>query len=316
MAIVGGSGFIGTRLANRLISEGCTVRIVDKRSSTEYPDFWVRADVRDEESLKTALKDCTAIFDLAAVHRDNVRPRSLYYDTNTEGACNICRAAEENGIEKILFTSTVAVYGVTDGETDEEAVRRPNNDYGKSKKEAEDIYLEWRRHGNNRGLTIVRPTVVFGEHNRGNLYNLMNQIHRGSFIMIGKGISIKSIAYVENVASFLAFHLQFGPGERMVNYADKPDFDMNQLVTAIYGLLGKEPRIPIRLPYSFGILGGIVFDALSVMTGKEYSISTRRVKKFCASTQFSSSSIKRTGFIPPFSLSEGLERTVRHEFLS
>lgn len=72
--------------------------------------------------------------------------------------------------------------------------------------------------------------MVFGEQNRGNVYNLLRQIASGKFIMIGSGQNRKSMAYVENVAAFIEHALGFGPGVHIYNYIDKPDFDMNTLV--------------------------------------------------------------------------------------
>lgn len=60
---------------------------------------------------------------------------------------------------------------------------------------------------------------------------------------------------------------------------------------------------------------GLFFDLLSLLTGKTFTISSIRVKKFCANTMFNADSIKKTNFKPPVTLVEGLERTIRYEFL-
>ena len=78
-----------------------------------------------------------------------------------------------------------------------------------------------------RSLVIVRPTVVFGEGNRGNVYNLLRQIASRRFLMFGDGRNKKSMAYVENVAAFIEYSLSFKKGVHIYNYIDKPDFDMN-----------------------------------------------------------------------------------------
>lgn len=75
--------------------------------------------------------------------------------------------------------------------------------------------------------------MVFGERNRGNVYNLLKQIASGKFVMVGKGNNIKSIAYIENVAAFLVHCLSFPNGYHLFNYADNPDLDMNTLVTIV-----------------------------------------------------------------------------------
>jgi nucleoside-diphosphate-sugar epimerase len=97
---------------------------------------------------------------------------------------------------------------------------------------AEDVYRQWReKDPENRSLIIVRPTVVFGEGNRGNVYNLLNQINSGAFAMIGNGKNKKSMAYVENLAAFLVKCIESDEKYAVYNYVDTPDFTMNELVS-------------------------------------------------------------------------------------
>jgi len=84
---------------------------------------------------------------------------------------------------------------------------------------AESVYKEWQQEDTkNRTLAIVRPTVIFGEGHRGNVYNLLNQIFTGRFVMFGDGRNRKSMAYVENVVAFLEHSLSFKPGVHIYNY--------------------------------------------------------------------------------------------------
>ena len=126
------------------------------------------------------------MINLAAVHRDDVREKSAYRKTNVEGAENVANICREKGIKKIIFTSTVAVYGYADPGTDEGGRINPFNEYGRTKFDAEEIFRNWQHEPGN-SLIIVRPTVIFGEGNRGNVFNLINQIASGKFIMVGKG---------------------------------------------------------------------------------------------------------------------------------
>lgn len=84
-AIIGGSGFIGSRLAKRLQDAGESVVIVDKRTSDFFPEITRIADVRDKAALRTALHGCDTVINLAAEHKDNVQPKSLYQDVNVGG---------------------------------------------------------------------------------------------------------------------------------------------------------------------------------------------------------------------------------------
>jgi nucleoside-diphosphate-sugar epimerase len=80
------------------------------------------------------------------------------------------------------------------------------------------VYKAWQeKDPENRKLVIVRLTVVFGEQNRGNVYNLFRQIASGKFMMIGDGTNRKSMAYVENVAAFLEYSLGFENGVHIYN---------------------------------------------------------------------------------------------------
>lgn len=323
VCIVGGSGFIGTRLARRLDLSNSTFTIVDKKESALYPLKWVEGDVCNPRYFEESLMNRCTLVNLAAEHRDDVRPLDLYDKVNVGGARNLCELARKKDITKIIFTSSVAIYGFAPAGTDESGKINYFNDYGRTKWLAEKVYREWQAEDpKNRSLVIVRPTVVFGEQNRGNVYNLLRQIATGKFLMIGNGLNRKSIAYVENVAAFLEHTLSFGPGVHVYNYVDKPDFDMNGLVSVVKGLLktgskkasscGSESRF--RLPYVLGLSAGYICDVLAMVTRRPIPISSVRVKKFCATTQFETS-VADTCFVPPVALEDGLERTVRHEFL-
>lgn len=312
--IIGGSGFIGTRLSDQLTKENIEFKIVDIAKSEKYPEKWVFGDVTKPESLLEPLKNSSVIINLAAQHKDNVHPISLYYEVNVDGAKNVCNVAEQLNIKHIVFTSSVAVYGFVEKETGEDGEFHPFNDYGKSKLEAEHQYEAWHKKDASNTLVVIRPTVVFGEGNRGNVYNLFRQIASGKFLMVGSGNNKKSMAYVENIAAFLKFATKIESGHHIFNYIDKPDFTMNELTDIIYTALDKQ-HTHIKVPYIIGLLGGYCFDVLSKVTGKEFPVSSIRIKKFCARTQFKSNSITNTDFKAPVTLEQGIANTVKNEFL-
>ena len=202
--VIGGSGFIGTRLVRRLLNkEQLRTTILDKAASRAHQALVTLTDVRSVEQLRGSISNNSVIINLAAEHRDDVRPLSLYDEVNVRGAKNICIVAREKGAQTIIFTSTVAVYGFTPIGTDESGKIAPFNDYGRTKYDAEQVYQAWQAEApSERTLVIIRPTVVFGEQNRGNVYNLLRQIATGRFAMIGNGENRKSMAYVENVTAF------------------------------------------------------------------------------------------------------------------
>ena len=273
------------------------------------------SDVRSVERLRASIVDGAVIVNLAAEHRDDVRPLSLYDEVNVGGATNICTVAREKGVQTIIFTSTVAVYGFAPVGTDESGKIAPFNDYGRTKFKAEQIFKAWQAEApTERTLVIIRPTVVFGEQNRGNVYNLLRQIASGKFVMIGSGENRKSMAYVENVAAFIEYSMSFKAGVHIYNFIDKPDFAMNALVGNVNRILGRPERIGFRLPFAVGYLIGKGFDLAAAITGKRFAISSIRVKKFCANSVYNTA-IDRTGFVPPVPLEQALSQTVRYEFV-
>ena len=315
IAIVGGSGFVGSRLMRRLAEHGVPARIVDKQASALFPDAVTIADVRNQQQLKRALTGADTIINLAAEHRDDVSPRSLYDEVNVEGARNVCSVAASLGITSLVFTSSVAVYGFAPVGTDEAGETEPFNDYGRTKLEAERVYRAWAQGDPARTLVLIRPTVIFGERNRGNVYNLLRQIATGPFVMVGSGKNRKSMAYVENVAAALEHALKFGPGTHTYNYVDKPDFTMNDLIAEIDRHLGRSHQNRMHWPYWLAYPAGIAFDVLARLTNKKFRISAIRIKKFVSDTMFAAEKFRETGFTAPVPLTEGLQRTVQYEFL-
>jgi nucleoside-diphosphate-sugar epimerase len=289
--------------------------IFDKVPSNAFPDLVSLGDIRSVDELRKNITEKSVIINLAAEHRDDVRPLSLYDDVNVGGAKNICTVARERSVKKIIFTSTVAVYGFAPIGTDESGNIAPFNDYGRTKYEAEQVFKAWQAEAPaERTLVIIRPTVVFGEQNRGNVYNLLRQIASGKFVMVGHGENRKSMAYVENVAAFIEYAMSFKPGIHIYNFIDKPDFTMNSLVGNVNRILGRPEKIGLRLPFSVGYLIGKGFDFFAALTGKRFAISSIRVKKFCANSVYNTA-IEQTGFVPPVPLEQALAQTVRYEFV-
>jgi len=312
VAIIGSDGFVGTRLKERFQNQGIQYQgfdiVGDESNSSEY------LDVENANTFKKINK-YSAIINLAAVHRDDVYPVSRYDDVNIQGATNVCDAARLYGINQIIFTSSVAIYGFAPPNTDETGKPNYFNNYGRTKYMAEKVYKDWQAEApNERTLIIIRPTVIFGEGNRGNVYNLLKQIASKKFVMFGNGRNKKSMAYVENVVAFIEHTLNITEGLHVYNYIDKPDYDMNRLISFSRNFLMKKNNVGFRLPAFLGILIGYGFDLISKIFKISLPISSIRVRKFMGTTLFSSNA-NNLGFHPPVSLEEGLRKTLRYEFV-
>ena len=132
--------------------------------------------------------------------------------------------------------------------------------------------------------------------------------------MLGSGNNKKSMAYVENITLFIKQRLGVLPlGYHLYNYVDKPDLTMNELVYEIELISGfKIPKFKIN--YNLALFIGYLFDVISYFFGKNFNISSVRIKKFCSTTQFSSSKLEKI-YKPKYSLAEGLKITILDEFV-
>lgn len=307
IALIGGAGFVGTRI-KEILENYCSYDL-NKSSVDDFMDIRDISSVQLKESIESVVL-------LAAVHADNISPINKYYETNVLGTQNVLNAIDKIGVKHLIFTSSVAIYGLDKSCPDETHPEDPFNHYGKSKWQAEKVIKEWYdKDPENKSVTIIRPTVIFGEKNRGNVYNLLRQIASGKFLMIGRGQNKKSMAYVGNVVAFIKHRLELSQeGYHVFNYVDKPDLTMTSLLGVIEKSLKK--KIPsIRIPIWLGFLGGYGFDILAFLTRKKLTISSVRVKKFVATTQFDATKVHSSGFKAPYTLEEGLDRTLNYEFV-
>ena len=134
--------------------------------------------------------------------------------------------------------------------------------------------------------------------------------------MLGNGKNKKSMAYIGNIAAFLNACLFSEQRYGVYNYVDTPDMDMNELVSLVRKTLQGKQGVGLRLPYWLGLVLGYIADGVARFTGSSLPVSSIRVRKFCATTQFNSQKDPLDGFEAPYSLAEGIEHTLHSEFIS
>ena len=270
ISVIGGSGFVGTNLCRKLSLKQKDFEIIDLNISQEFPERSKIGDVRDIKSLRQAIQG-DIVVNLAAVHRDDIKDISEYQRTNVYGAENIAKVCNEKNISKIIFTSSVAVYGFAKPGTGEDGSINYFNEYGRTKFEAEEKLRAWQKNLGN-SLIIIRPTVIFGEGNRGNVFNLLNQIALGKFFMVGKGENKKSMAYIGNVVAFLEACISTQKKYALFNYVDSPDLTMNELVRYVRSELKGKGSVGFRAPFWLGLTVGYFADIVAKISGKAFPL--------------------------------------------
>ncbi|MBI4855350.1 MAG: NAD(P)-dependent oxidoreductase [Acetobacterium woodii] len=312
--VTGGFGFIGSFLCKELLQDGWKIRILDiedkSKDNIEFDGFdYIIGDIVDYTTMLETTKDVDLIIHLAAKHRFFGVSKDEFYRVNVEGTKAILKAAGQKGIKNIIFYSTVAVYGDQTIPTDENTLPQPDNTYGITKLEAERLVSMWVLESVDRSALIIRPTVVFGPRNRGNMYRLIRQIDKRLFIPIGDGKNIKSVAYVENLVKATSFLINKGfKGLEVYNYADEPHMSFKETVGFIYRFLGRSaPKI--SLPAKPILTSLMPFDLVSKISGTNFPI-TAAIKKMNRLTYHRADKIREAGFQQIYSFEEGLMRMI------
>jgi nucleoside-diphosphate-sugar epimerase len=315
--IFGGAGFIGTHLATCLVASQKYKRVVSvdigqPRANVAGVEY-LRHDVR--ETIDSGISDGspTDIFNLAAIHVTPGHPDGDYYYTNVLGAVNVCRFANAIGCSNIVFTSSISIYGPSEAALDEEATPAPVSAYGRSKLAAEKIHLLWQSEALNRKLTIVRPAVIYGLHERGNFTRLSRMMERNAFVYPGRTDTIKSCGYVKDLVSSMIFMSGQNDGVRIYNFSFEHRYTISEICAAFSRVAGyKEPRLTI--PIWFMNLAVLPFEALH-SAGLKTGINRDRVRKLWFSTNILPKRLVESGFKFSYDLESSLVEWKRESAL-
>jgi dihydroflavonol-4-reductase len=166
--VTGASGFLGWHVARVLIERGHRVRaLVRPGSRVDGLDVEaVTGDLRDADSLERAVAGCGLLFHVAADYRLWAKDPGELYRSNVDGTRNLLTAAQNAGVERVVYTSTVGCIGVPHGGIGNEhtpvSLQDMAGDYKRSKFLAEQAVLEFARDG--LPVVIVNPTAPIGDH--------------------------------------------------------------------------------------------------------------------------------------------------------
>jgi nucleoside-diphosphate-sugar epimerase len=307
--VFGGAGFIGCHLIRRLGRERLyesifSVDVAEPRFDVPGAQL-VKFDIRNPIPPKLCGEGPFDIYNLAAVHITPGYEDWEYFWTNVHGATNVCRFASETDADRVLFTSTMMVYGPTESPKDEDAVLEPVNAYGRSKILAEGIHRLWQfERPQTRRLTIVRPGVIYGFTERGNFTRLSQALKGRRFFFPGRTDTIKACGYVTDLVSSMLFMQERNESVTLYNFCHPERYTIADICSAFIKVGGyAQPRLVVP----FWVLGLVAlgFEALSVI-GFKTDINRARVRKLYESTNMVPKRCPESGFACRFDLVAGL----------
>lgn len=307
--VFGGAGFIGTHLLQSLVNSGEYSTLVScdiasprwEVAGVRYQNLDVREPIGD--LIEGPIDE---IYNLAAVHTTPGHDDWEYYWTNVLGATHVCDFARRKDVQRIVFTSSIAVYGPTEAPLDETSQLTPESAYGKSKFCAEQIHHQWQREvPHSRKLVIVRPAVIFGREERGNFTRMARMLAKKRFAFPGRTDTIKSCGYVKDLVSSFAFALARPEQVLTYNFAF-PERYSAQDIALTFAEVGDYEAPKRVLPLPLLLIAGFGFEVLNAV-GLKTSINRARVMKLNKSTNILPKKLEELGFAYGFDLKSSLQ---------
>ncbi len=296
VVIFGGTGFIGIHYARKLLAEKRADLVLLADIKDILPQFMFSdiaealssgklryefCDVRDEKSFASLpVSNVGLIANFAAIHREPGHDHREYFRTNIPGAENVCAYAERAGCPTIVFTSSIAVYEPTEEPKGEKTVPAPISAYGGSKLAAELIHRNWRdRDGDRRKLVIVRPGVVYGPGEGGNVTRMIKMIKKGLFVYVGNKKTRKASIYVKELIAIIDHLLLVVPEKfALANAVVPTPPSMEEYVAATRNASGWKSWVP-NMPYGVILVLSVFVAGFLGLFGKKSSINPVRVRK-------------------------------------
>lgn len=318
--VTGATGAVGPAVVKALHNGQHSVRILTRDPPATYlfpEEIEVcRGEITDLGTLQPAMQDIDAVVHLAALlHVTDARAdlRPSYERVNVGGTANIVQAAISAGVKRLVFFSTIAVYGHSSGQVlTEDSAPQPETFYGQTKLAAEQIVLSAIRPDGEPLGTVLRFAAIYGARIKGNYKRLLHSLARGRFLPIGNGCNRRTLVYDQDVASAVMLGVDHpAAAGRVYNVTDGRFHALNEIVAAICDSLGRKPP-PRFLPTTpVRLVAGIIEDSARLI-GRRSPIKRETIDKYTEDIAVDGARIQtELGFIPRFDLAAGWKETIR-----
>ena len=303
--VTGATGFIGNHLINSLQNSSydlhATVRNIPSHSQGDIQYSLIK-DLNPQTDWSAALEGIDIVIHLAGrahILKDQVsNPLQEFQTINTEATASLVKQAIVFGVKHFIFISSIGAMATLAPQiVNEEDPCNPNTPYGLSKLQAEEKLTQLAQNSLMK-WTILRPTLVYGPKNPGNMDRLINLINRGVPLPLGSIQNKRSFLYVGNLVDAIIQCINNPKAfNQLFIISDSQDLSTPELITQISQALNKKSRLLPLPEKSLKFIGQI--------TSK-----TNTIDRLTGSLVVDSSKIRQTlNWTPPYTFQEGIQKT-------
>jgi nucleoside-diphosphate-sugar epimerase len=317
--VTGATGAVGPCVVTALCDAGYRVRTLslDPPRVGVWPEDVevVIGDVTDAAAVQSAIQGIDSVIHLAALLHIVNPPLALqnkYERINVGGTATVVAAAAQSGVKRVVFFSTIAVYGATRGRiVTEETLPFPDTFYSQTKLSAERIVLNARDADHRQMGTVLRLGAIYGSGIKGNYERLLQSLARGRFLPVGNGSNRRTLVYDKDVARAAVLALKHSTAAgKIFNVSDGEFHTLNDIISSMCEALDRKPphwSLPVG-PVRFA--AGLVED-MARLAGIKPPIMRATIDKYTEDVAVDSQRIQRElGFAPQYNLSAGWQDAV------
>ena len=319
LLVTGGTGFIGSHLAEEGRRRGAAVAVLglaDRPEERANSDLLARQGVEifpgsitDGELCRRAMRGVTHVFHLAVAMREGGKRDEFFETINLEGTRQLLQAAGAARVERFVYCGTIGIYGHrAAGVTTEASPLKPGNIYERTKVAAEQLVREAAPRL-QVPFAILRPADVYGPRDQ-RLLKLFRGISAGRFPLFGDGSGRRHMVYVDDVVSafFAACERPEAVGEGMIVAGPRP-CTLRELIEEVRKATGSA-RFGRRLPLAPMLAAAAVVEDVCQALKLDPPIYRRRMDFFTSDSAFDTSRARRLlGWAPRVELDDGVRRT-------
>lgn len=315
--ITGATGFVASHLIPFLDKQGWQITVAVRRNLQLSPNVTpiYIGDIDGSTNWQNTLDSIDTVIHLAArahiLHDTLPNPEAEFFTVNTQGTANLAKQSIEAGVKHFIFISSIgAMATLSDQPLTENSPCQPDTPYGRSKFQAEQALIDLASRS-QMSWTILRPPLVYGPSNPGNMERLIKLVEQGFPLPFGRVNNRRSFVYVGNLVDAIATCLTH-PNARNQTFlvSDGQDLSTPELLRKIAHHLEK-PCYLLPIPPSLLRITGRFGDAIEQSTKRPLPLNTSTVDRLLGSLLVDSSYIRRTlNWQPPYTIDEGLSKTL------